>query len=120
MHVQTSNQERLNLGFNNFTCNWGVYFCELYETEVERDKIILGFLHAGDLAGDLQLYCPVERNKENFVDEYHRHYPKCHGHAEDEKKFDIMSARELYYPDRKFSPKVMDIGLNALMNLING
>jgi len=67
MHIQTSNQEQLNLGFNNYTCNWGLHICGLYETEAERDEIILGFLYTGDIEGDLQLYCPVERTKENFI-----------------------------------------------------
>ena len=67
MHIQTSNQEKLDLGFNKYTCNWGVHICGLYETEEERDEIVFGFLHAGDLAGDLQLYCPVERTKDHYA-----------------------------------------------------
>jgi len=113
MHIQTSNQEKLNLGFNGYTCNWGVHMCGLYETEKERDEIILGFLYAGDLAGDLQLYCPVERTKEKFIEEYEKRFTSCCGHAHDEAKFNLFSARELYYPDGKFSPQAMDKGLNA-------
>jgi len=113
MHIQTSNQEKLNLGFSNYTCNWGVHMCGLYETEEERDEIILGFLHAGDLAGDLQLYCPVERTEENFVEEYEKRFTSCCGHTHDGAKFNLFSAKELYYPDGKFSPRAMDTGLNA-------
>lgn len=111
MHIQTSDQELLELGFNNYTCNWGVHICGLYETEQERDEIILGFLHAGDIAGDLQLYCPAERSAENFTQEYHTHYPSCCGHVEDEEKFQIYSPKELYYPEGTFSPEAMDTGL---------
>jgi hypothetical protein len=113
MHIQTSNQEKLNLGFSNYTCNWGVHLCGLYETEKERDEIIFGFLHAGDMDGDLQLYCPVERTKENFVDEYEKQYPSCCGHTHDIKKFNLLNAKELYYPDGNFSPYAMDTGLDA-------
>ncbi len=113
MHIHTSDQEKLDLGFNNYTCNWGVHICGLYETEVERDEIVFGFLHAGDLAGDLQMYCPAERSKENFIEEYDQHYPSCCGHVHDESKFSISSAKELYYPDGKFSPYAMDAGLDA-------
>jgi hypothetical protein len=113
MHIQTSNQEKLNLGFNSYTCNWGLHICGLYETAEERDEIILGFLNIGDIEGDLQLYCPVERTKENFIEEYHKHYPSCCGHVDDEDRFNIFSAKDLYYPDGTFSPRAMDVGLNS-------
>ena len=113
MHIHTSNQEQLNLGFNNYTCNWGLHICGLYETEAERDEIILGFLYTGDIEGDLQLYCPVERTKENFIDEYNKHYPSCCGHVDDVTKFNILGAKELYYPDGTFSPLAMDTGLSS-------
>lgn len=113
MHIHTSDQEKLDLGFHHATCNWGTHFCGLYETETERDEIILQFLHAGDVAGDLQLYSSVERTRKNFTDLYHKHFPECDGHVEDEKRFNFFGAKELYYPDGKFSPKAMDEGLNA-------
>ena len=113
MHIQTSNQEQLNLGFNNYTCNWGLHICGLYETEAERDEIILGFLYTGDIEGDLQLYCPVERTKENFIDEYNKRYPSCCGHVDDDTRFNILGAKEMYYPNGTFSPHAMDIGLNS-------
>jgi hypothetical protein len=111
MHIQTSNQEKLDLGFNNFTCNWGTHICGLYETEEERDEIVMGFLHAGDLAGDMQMYCPAERRQEDFVEKYDKNFPDCCGHTLDDKKFNISSAKELYYPDGHFSPRAMDKGL---------
>lgn len=113
MHIQTSTQEKLDLGFNGYTCNWGVHMCGLYETEKERDEIIMGFLNAGDRAGDLQLYCPVERTKENFVEEYDKQFTSCCGHTQDENRFNLLNARDLYYPDGKFSPQAMDIGLDT-------
>ncbi|MCF8309688.1 MAG: MEDS domain-containing protein [Bacteroidales bacterium] len=113
MHIQTSNQEKLNLGFGGYTCNWGLHIAGLYETAEERDEILFGFLHQGDIEGDLQLYCPVERTKENFVADYGMFYPDCKDHPHDPNLFSIDSAKDFYYPDGTFSPISMDLGLNA-------
>lgn len=113
MHIPTSQQARLELGFGDYTCNWGVHICGLYETEAERDEIVLGFLHQGDLAGDLQFYCPAEVTEADFRERYCRLYPHQAGHLDDSEQFQISSAQELYYPDGTFSPWAMDDGLNA-------
>jgi hypothetical protein len=113
MHITTSNQPAMNLGFYGCTCNWGTHVCGLYETEQERDEIVLGFLHQGDLENDLQLYCPVERTREDFLAAYQRQYPECAGHVHDLGRFNLLGARDLYYPDGRFSPRSMDRGLNA-------
>jgi len=112
MHIQTSNQEKLELGFGDYSCNWGLHICGLYETEEERDEIIFGFLHEGDLKNELQLYCPVERTKENFIEDYNNMYPECKHHTQDPNLFSILNAKDLYYPDGTFSPISMDKGLN--------
>jgi len=112
MHIQTSDQEKLNLGFGGYTCNWGLHICGLYESEAERDEIIMGFLHEGDLKHDLQLFCPVERTAENFMSDYGRKYPQCSHHVHDISLFSFFSARDLYYPDGIFSPVSMDEGLD--------
>ncbi|PKP52629.1 MAG: hypothetical protein CVT92_07810 [Bacteroidetes bacterium HGW-Bacteroidetes-1] len=113
MHFHTSDQEKLNLGFGGYTCNWGLHICGLYEDEEERDEIAFGFLHEGDIHKDMQLYCPAERTKENFIEEYSNRYPECKHHTHDETLFAINSARELYYPNGTFSPFSMDEGLNT-------
>jgi len=112
MHFQTSDQERLNLGFGGYTCNWGLHMCGLYETDGERDEIVFGYLHEGDLQKNLQLYCPVERTRESFIEEYGCRYPACRDHVNDRKLFAINSAKDLYYPDGVFSSISMDTGLN--------
>lgn len=113
MHIQTSDQPAFELGFGHYTCNWGMHMCGLYQTETERDHIILSFLHQGDVAGDLQLYCPVERSAADFVEVYGRAYPECQSHLADSNQFQLLSARALYYPDGVFSPWAMDDGLEA-------
>ena len=113
MHIQTSNQEKLDMGFGGYTCNWGLHIAGLYETPEERDEIIFGFLHQGDIEGDLQMYCPVERTKENFIANYGKFYPECKDHPHNPNLFSIESAKDLYYPDGTFSPISMDEGLNA-------
>ena len=50
-YIKTSSQEELALGFGDYTCNWGVHFCGLYETEEERDEILFGFLSRGQRDG---------------------------------------------------------------------
>ena len=112
MHIQTSEQEKLTLGFNDYTCNWGLHVCGLYETAKERDDIVLGFLHQGDIDGDLQLYCPVERSKEDFVETYSTLCDCCEEHTQDPERFQIFSAKDLYYPEGVFSPQSMDEGLD--------
>ena len=113
MHIETSDQEKLTLGYGNYTCNWGVHFCGLYETESERDDIILGFLHQGDSDGDLQLYCPSERSREDFIAQYATLCDDCAATVQDPDRFRLHSTEALYYPDGVFSPLKMDEGLNA-------
>lgn len=112
MHFATSQQEVMNLGFGNYTCNWGTHICGLYETERERDEIVLGFLHQGDVEHDLQMYCPAERTREDFAAVYQEAFPDYAGHVHDPDVFSLLGARELYYPDGRFSPVSMDRGLN--------
>jgi hypothetical protein len=113
MHIKTSNQEKLEMGFGSYTCNWGLHICGLYETEAERDEIIFGFLNQGAIENDKQLYCPVEQTKGEFIEKYGKLYPECKHHPHDPELFSINSARELYYPDGTFSPVSMDKGLNT-------
>ena len=104
MHFQTSDQEKLELGFGGYTCNWGLHICGLYETESGRDEIIMGFLHQGDLDKDLQIYFPSERTEENFKKEYGKRFPVCKDHLHNPELFSINNYRDFYFPDGKFSP----------------
>ncbi|GAK50826.1 hypothetical protein U14_02067 [Candidatus Moduliflexus flocculans] len=113
MHITTSQQPALELGFGDYTCNWGVHVCGLYETEAERDEIIMGFLSQGDRVGDLQFYCPAERSIEDFKAAYVRQFPELASHLDDPARFQLYSARALYYPEGTFSPWAMDAGLEA-------
>ncbi len=112
MHIQTSDQQVLELGFGNYTCNWGVHVAGLYETEEEIDQIIMGYLHQGDLDGDLQLYYSTERSAADFVQVYGERYPDCCNHTADPERFQLCATKELYYPNDVFSPWAMDEGLN--------
>ncbi|MCP4676215.1 MAG: hypothetical protein GY854_12045 [Deltaproteobacteria bacterium] len=110
-HIQTSGQGKLDLGFGNYTCNWGVHIAGLYETEAERDEIILGFLSQGNMDGDLQLYCPTERSEEDFHECHARLCPSCADHTRNTSRFQLFSVKDLYYPQGVFSPWDMDKGL---------
>ncbi|MFH0733871.1 MAG: MEDS domain-containing protein [bacterium] len=113
MHLKTSDMEELTLGIGNYSCNWGLHIAGLYETEQDRDEIIFGFLKQGLLDGDLQLYCPVERTKQNFIDEFSIFCPDCKEHLSNNTKFEILTAKELYYPNDVFDPLYMDKALNS-------
>lgn len=113
MHIHTSDQHELKLGFGDYSCNWGVHFCGLYETEEERDNIILGFLAQGARAGDLQLYCPAERTGDEFREDFTRHCPECGQYLDDTDVIQLFGIKDLYYPDGVFSPWAMDSGLKA-------
>jgi hypothetical protein len=112
MHIKTSDQEALQLGIGNYSCNWGVHMCGLYESSQERDEIIFGFLRQGCLDGDLQLYCPVERTREEFSREFTEFCPECRANLTDPDHFSVLSARDLYYPHGVFDPKHMDSALD--------
>ena len=73
MHIKTSNQEPLKLGFGNYTCNWGLHIAGLYETEEERDEIVFGFFKQGLQDNDLGLFCPAERSLEEFKRAFAHH-----------------------------------------------
>lgn len=53
MYFHTSEQEKLELGFGNHSCNWGIHICCLYETEKERDEVIFNYLSLGIKKGIL-------------------------------------------------------------------
>ncbi|MBF0453986.1 MAG: MEDS domain-containing protein [Magnetococcales bacterium] len=112
MHLQTSSQPVVDLGFHNCSCNWGTHLCGLYESEKERDDIILGFLGRGDQANDLGLYCPTERTLASFSELFKSRYPESENHLDDPDRFRFLDARTLYYPNGSFSPPEMISGLD--------
>ena len=116
MHIHTTDQEEMKLGIGNYTCNWGTHIAGLYETEEERDAIVFGFLSQGDKEGDLQLYCPSERTESNFREKYSQSCPCCSENLDDQKKYQLSSTKELYYPDGTFSPWAMEKGLNEFFS----
>ena len=112
MHFQTSEQEKLELGFGGYTCNWGLHIAGLYETQAERDEIIMGFLHKGDINGDFQIFIPSEQTPENFTKDYCKLFPDCCTHLNDPSRFVMIEPASFYYPDGKFDPHRMIEGHN--------
>jgi len=111
MHIKTSNQEELSLGFGEYTCNWGVHICGLYETAEERDDIIFSFFHQGAKSNDKQLFSPAEQTAEDFTEKYKSRYPEFEHHILNPDLFSVINAKELYYSDGTFSPITMDENL---------
>lgn len=112
MHITTSDQERLELGFGNHSCNWGTHIAGLYETEAERDEIIFGYLRRGAERGELQLAVPAERSIREFKASYAELCDDCAAQLEDQELFSISSPRELYYPQGSFHPLDMSDALD--------
>jgi len=115
-HIHTSDQEVLNLGVGNCSCNWGTHICGLYETEEERDDIIFGILAAGIGARDREFYVPNERSREDFIEKFSLLGEAQAEYVRNPDGLSVVDARSLYYPDGTFSPKAMDKGLQAVFD----
>jgi hypothetical protein len=113
MYIQTSDQERIPLGFCGHECNNGTHFCGFYETEKERDEIILGYLRQGLVDTAKVLYTPTERSEEDFLRAFSAEYPNEAFLTRDNPLFTINTAEDLYYQDGFFSPARMIANLDT-------
>lgn len=107
MHIHTSNQPDMDLGFGGYTCNWGLHLCGLYETEAEFDEIVMKFLHQGQEDGSLLLHCPTHRTVPQFKQAYQARYPQRHEPFADPDAFTVVAPGSLYFPDGLFAPQAM-------------
>lgn len=114
MHIQTSDQKEVVMGFGDYSCNWGLHICGLYESEQERDEIIFGFFAQGIKDHDLNAYCPCERTQEDFSQKFASIHAEYACHCADPDYMIFPSARSLYYPEGVFSPYKMDENLNKV------
>jgi len=99
MHIRTSDQEKFDLGFGGYSCNWGTHICGFYETNQERDEVIYGFLRQGLRSGDYCLGCLSGQNPHDFAT------------ALRAGRLHFFDPRQLYYSDGTFSPRAMDDSL---------
>ena len=105
MHLRTSDLAVMNLGFGDYTCNWGTHFCGLYESEAERDAIMYGFLAEGLRDKELLICCPDETAHPHALDDVRS---RCAGCADPEPDtFRLLHSRELYHPAGHFDPWAM-------------
>lgn len=114
MHVQTSDQAPMALGFGGHSCNLGVHLCCLYESDAERDDFIYAFLHRGDVDGDRVRYYHSADTADDFRAEYARRYPGEADHLDDPDRFTLMSSKQRCYPGGRFEPLEQDPKLKAL------
>ena len=103
MHIETSESERLSLGFGGYTCNWGVHMCGLYESDAERDDIVYGYLHQGDVDGDLVRYMHLGHSS-RFQQEYARRYPAEADHPSSTGAFTLIPMDQRYDAGGRFDP----------------
>ena len=114
MHIKTSEQPTCNLGFGGYTCNWGVHLCALYDSEQERDDLVLNFHCCGNAHGDLQLHCAADRLRQDFVDRLALQCPDCARDLRDQRRFQLYAPEQLYYTGGTFSPRAIDARLTEL------
>ncbi len=113
MHIKTSDQPSLKLGFGDYTCNWGTHICGLYQTEKERDEIIFGYLKQGCIALDKQIFIHSEQTHDEFNHKINTTCPECAKHTDALERLEIKKAREMYYPNDEFDPWYMDKAVNG-------
>lgn len=117
MYIKTSDQEKLQLGIGNYSCNWGVHICGLYENDKERDEIIFGFLCQGFNTGDFLIHCASEHPAEDFYHGFGKSCPACKHKMHDSDQLTFTTAQQLYYPNGKLDLNQMD---EALENIFVG
>lgn len=111
MYYKTSDQERINLGFGGHQCNNGMHFCGLYETEQERDEIIIAYLRQGLVDHDKVLYTLNERTVEDFYEKFSEEFPEDKSLLYDNPDLTLGNADDLYYENGNFSPLRMNKNL---------
>jgi MEDS: MEthanogen/methylotroph, DcmR Sensory domain len=114
MHFATSTQPELSLGFGHHTCNWGAHMCALYESDQERDELMCGVLHEGDLEGSLDVVSHAPPSPERFLTAYARRFPGEQDHPRDAARFTIWAADQFYCPQGRFELDTMTRRWNAL------
>ena len=117
MHINTSSQPALDLGFNGYTCNWGAHMCALYQSQEERDQIVLGFMRHGLANGDMCVYGQLDDSLEDFSGQITDQCPECAARLSDPDSFLAPPAKDLYYPDGEFSPWKMEDKLDEFFAL---
>jgi hypothetical protein len=105
MHLKTSDLQSLSLGFGEYTCNWGIHICGLYETKAERDEIMYGFLAEGLRSGELLVCCPEPSLYDSARGKLRSLCPEADSADLDAVR--IFEPAELYFPRGNFSPRDM-------------
>ncbi len=111
MHMHTSNQECLHLGYRDYTCNWGAHIAALYESADEKDELVFGFLARGMHEHECVLYGCCTRTVEEFTRHFLTRHPGLRTAIEDTNKTRICAARDGYCGSGAFSPQKMATAL---------
>jgi len=75
LHIWTSDRGILDLGYLNYSCNWGTHIALLYDQDSDLLDFMLGVLHAGVIAKD-RICCLLPASTERpFLDAYAEKYP---------------------------------------------
>jgi hypothetical protein len=88
--------------------------CCLYDSDAERDDFLYGFLHQGDVDGDLVRYYHAAPTPDAFRREYTRRFPAEAAHPSDPARFTLMSSEQRCFPTGRFEPLGQDAKLRAM------
>lgn len=75
IHIWTSDRGILDLGYLDYSCNWGTHIALLYDQDSELLDFLLGVLHAGVITKD-RICCLLPASIERpLLDAYAEKYP---------------------------------------------
>lgn len=103
MHIETSNQSKIVLGFGDYTCNWGTHLCGLFESELERDEIIYGLLEQGVRDDSRQFYVHLSDCEHGIKEKLGLEFKgndQCLAKA---NQISFFNAEDYYYSNGNFS-----------------
>ena len=107
MYYQTSDQERVKLGFGGHECNNGVHFCGLYETDKERNDIIFAFIRQGIEDEAVVHYIPSGNSTDETFEKLLAEFPEEIDLISGHHHLNINIADDVYYQDGELSPSGM-------------
>lgn len=113
MHIHTSDQQPVELGFGGYTVNPGIHLCALYENEKERDEIVFGFLGEGLRRDELNICVLHEADPDDFRSRFSTVCPDCASGPRNPDSLLLLQSDQMYFPNGSFDPVDMGTKLDA-------
>lgn len=110
MHIRTSDQETIQLGIGNCSCNWGSHICGLYDTDGGKNELIYGFLGEGLLDEDRGFHV-TQMGDDEFRADFAKYRPDSASKISDPQILATADPLDLYCPNGNFDPIAMEHSL---------